>query len=126
MKSYTFNKKDFENKLVALETILSSNEDLDIDILPLKKKVHDIIESLQTDTVKIVLLGSFSDGKTSTVAGLLGKLEDNMKIDPDESSDDLVVYRPSSLKKALRLLTLQDCSELKKKRLTVAVSGSLK
>lgn len=104
MKSYTFNKKDFENKLVALETILSSNEDLDIDILPLKKKVHDIIESLQTDTVKIVLLGSFSDGKTSTVAGLLGKLEDNMKIDPDESSDDLVVYRPSSLKKGFEIV----------------------
>lgn len=104
MKSYTFNKKDFENKLVALETILSSNEDLDIDILPLKKKVHDVIESLQTDTVKIVLLGSFSDGKTSTVAGLLGKLEDNMKIDPDESSDDLVVYRPSSLKKGFEIV----------------------
>lgn len=104
MKSYTFNKKDFENKLVALETILSSNEDLDIDILPLKKKVHDVIESLQTDTVKIVMLGSFSDGKTSTVAGLLGKLEDNMKIDPDESSDDLVVYRPSSLKKGFEIV----------------------
>lgn len=104
MKSYTFNKKDFENKLVALETILSSNEDLDIDVLPLKKKVHDVIESLQTDTVKIVLLGSFSDGKTSTVAGLLGKLEDNMKIDPDESSDDLVVYRPSSLKKGFEIV----------------------
>lgn len=104
MKSYTFNKKDFENKLVALETILSSNEDLDIDILPLKRKVHDVIESLQTDTIKIVLLGSFSDGKTSTVAGLLGKLEDNMKIDPDESSDDLVVYRPSSLKKGFEIV----------------------
>ena len=104
MKSYIFNKKDFENKLVALETILSSNEDLDIDILPLKRKVHDVIESLQADTIKIVLLGSFSDGKTSTVAGLLGKLEDNMKIDPDESSDDLVVYRPSSLKKGFEIV----------------------
>ena len=104
MKSYTFNKKDFENKLVALETILSSNEDLDIDILPLKKKIHNVIEILQTDTVKIVLLKSFSDGKTSTVAGLLGKLEDNMKIDPDESSDDLVVYRPSSLKKGFEIV----------------------
>lgn len=104
MKSYTFNKKDFENKLVALETILSSNEDLDIDILPLKRKVHDVIESLQADTIKIVLLGSFSDGKTSTVAGLLGKLEDNMKIDPNESSDELVVYRPSSLKKGFEIV----------------------
>lgn len=123
MKSYTYNKKDFENKLVALDTILYSNEDLDIDILTLKKKVHDVMESLQADTIKIVLLGSYSDGKTSTVAGLLSKVEDNMKIDPDESSDELVVYHPSSLKKALRLLTLQDCLELRKKRLMVATSS---
>ena len=104
MKSYTYNKKDFENKLVALDTILYSNEDLDIDILTLKKKVHDVMESLQADTIKIVLLGSYSDGKTSTVAGLLSKVEDNMKIDPDESSDELVVYHPSSLKKGFEIV----------------------
>lgn len=38
MKSNTFSKTDFENKLMALENILTSNKDLDIDILPLKKK----------------------------------------------------------------------------------------
>ena len=104
MKSYTFYKEDFENKLVALESILSSNEDLDIDILPLKKKVNDVMESLKTNTIKIVLLGSISDGKTSTVAGLLGKVEENMKIDPDESSDELVVYRPIGLKKGYEIV----------------------
>lgn len=104
MKSYTFDKKAFENKLVALEAILSSNEDLDIDILPIKKKVHDVMESLQSNTIKIVLLGSFSDGKTSTVAGLLGKVEENMKIDPDESSDELVVYCPLSLKRGFEIV----------------------
>lgn len=104
MKSYAFNKKDFENKLAALEAILSSYEDLDIDLLPLKKKVQDVMESLQADTIKIVLLGSFSDGKTSTVAGLLGKVEENMKIDPDESSDELVVYHPSGLKRGFEIV----------------------
>lgn len=62
------------------------------------------MESLQTDTIKIVLLGSFSDGKTSTVAGFLGKVEDSMKIDPDESSDELVVYRPSGLKEGFEIV----------------------
>ncbi len=104
MKSNTFSKTDFENKLMALENILTSNKDLDIDILPLKKKIHDVMESLQTDTIKIVLLGSFSDGKTSTVAGFLGKVEDSMKIDPDESSDELVVYRPSGLKEGFEIV----------------------
>jgi hypothetical protein len=62
------------------------------------------MESLKTNTIKIVLLGSFSDGKTSTVAGLLGKVEENMKIDPDESSDELVVYRPIGLKKGYEIV----------------------
>lgn len=104
MKSHNFDKKKFEQKLESLEVILASNEDLDINILPLKEKVHDVKESLKSDTIKIVLLGSFSDGKTSTVAGLLGHLENNMKIDPDESSDELEVYRPSGLKQGFEIV----------------------
>ena len=38
-------------------------------------------------------MGSFSDGKTSAIAGLLGQVQDNMIIDQDESSDDLAIYR---------------------------------
>lgn len=108
---------------MALDTILYSNEDLDIDILTLKKKVHDVMESLQADTIKIVLLGSYSDGKTSTVAGLLSKVEDNMKIDPDESSDELVVYHPSSLKKGFEIVDTPGLFGTKEKRLMVATSS---
>lgn len=49
-------------------------------------------------------MGSFSDGKTSAIAGLLGRLEDNMKIDNDESSDELTVYRPKDLKKGFKII----------------------
>lgn len=40
-----------------------------------------------------MLLGSFSDGKTSTIAGFAGELLKNMKIDTDESSDQLEHYK---------------------------------
>ena len=50
-------------------------------------KIDSIINTLNDGEISVVLLGSFSDGKTSVVAGLLGRLEDNMKIDNDESSD---------------------------------------
>ena len=63
----------------------------------MKKVVDDGI-------VKIVLLGSFSDGKTSAIAGLLGKLEDSMKIDETESSDEIIVYRPLGLKKGFEIV----------------------
>lgn len=49
-------------------------------------------------------MGSFSDGKTSAIAGLLGRLEDNMKIDNDESSDELTIYRPKDLKKGFKIV----------------------
>lgn len=43
-------------------------------------------------------LGAFSDGKTSVIAGC-GWLciMDNMKIDSDESSNELAIYRPDHL-----------------------------
>lgn len=43
------------------------------------------------------LLGAFSDGKTGVVAAWLGKIMDDMKIDMDESSDRLAIYKPEGL-----------------------------
>lgn len=60
--------------------------------------------SRKPDFNSVVLLGSFSDGKTSAIAGLLGRLEDNMKIDNDESSDELTIYRPKDLKKGFKIV----------------------
>ena len=61
------------------------------------QKINDYINDQKNGTIKIVLLGSFSDGKTTAIAGLLGKLESNMKIDEDESSDELSVYHIDAL-----------------------------
>ncbi len=47
--------------------------------------------------LRIALLGAFSDGKTSMIAAWLGKIMDDMKIDMDESSDRLTIYKPEGL-----------------------------
>ena len=80
--------KDFS----MLKSLLQEGEELGLDLSILAKKIEEYIEAQKSGTIKIMLLGSFSDGKTTAIAGLLGKLEDNMKIDEDESSDELSVY----------------------------------
>lgn len=67
-------------------------------------KIDSIVDSINDGEISVVLLGSFSDGKTSAIAGLLGRLEDNMKIDNDESSDELTIYRPKDLKKGFKIV----------------------
>ena len=72
---------------------------------------------LEDGIVRIVLLGSFSDGKTSAIAGLLGRLEDTMKIDQDESSDELKVYRPAGLKEGFEIVDTPGLFGTKEKEL---------
>lgn len=85
------------NDFHILKELIEEGENLGLDFSLLKKKINDYINDQKNGTIKIVLLGSFSDGKTTAIAGLLGKLESNMKIDEDESSDELSVYHIDAL-----------------------------
>ena len=80
--------KDFE----VLKSLLLEGANYDLDLSELSQKLEGYTASSSEGLIKVVLLGSFSDGKTTAIAGLLNQLEDNMKIDEDESTDDLVVY----------------------------------
>lgn len=80
------------DKLETLKQLLITGEEFGIDASQLASKIDSVINQMNDQTVRIVLLGSFSDGKTSVIAGLLGQLKENMKIDQDESSDELAVY----------------------------------
>ena len=79
---------------MTAESLISEGEKLGIDVarLGLPQKIRSIKESVEGD-ISIVLLGSFSDGKTSTIAGFAGEVLANMKIDTDESSDQLEHYK---------------------------------
>ena len=45
----------------------------------------------------MVLVGGFSEGKTTVAAAWLERVMDNMKIDQSESSDAIEIYRPKGL-----------------------------
>ena len=83
--------------LNLLKQLIQEGEELGLDFSSLEKKINDYLLNLEGGTIKIVLLGTISDGKTTVIAGLLDKLESNMKIDEDESSDELLVYHIEAL-----------------------------
>ena len=103
MEEFNIRSKKAE-KLKALKGILSEGVEMMPGLKSYIDKIDSIINTLNDGEISVVLLGSFSDGKTSVVAGLLGRLEDNMKIDNDESSDELTIYRPKDLKKGFKIV----------------------
>ncbi len=95
MENFNVNSPNQDKTLKMLESLKSlieSGQQLDLNLDDLKKKMKSVLSMVNNPKVKIVLLGSFSDGKTSTIAGVLGHIEDSMKIDMDESSDQLSIY----------------------------------
>lgn len=103
MEEYKF-KSVSNGTLDKIKVLLEEGLGYGLKLQDCLKKVDSIKGMLNDGIVRIVLLGSFSDGKTSAIAGLLGRLEDTMKIDPDESSDELTVYRPLGLKQGFEIV----------------------
>lgn len=96
MEGYDFNQSS-NRKLAELESLVAEGKKLDFDLDEPLDKLQRIIETAQEKDLRIVLLGSFSDGKTSAIAGMLGKVENDMKIDSDESSDEIIAYHPEGM-----------------------------
>ena len=61
------------------------------------RKVDGLKNDIRAGKLKIALVGAFSDGKTSTVAGLIGHSDPSMKIAEEESSDEIVFYAPENI-----------------------------
>jgi hypothetical protein len=84
-------------KLNQLKGILIELKDIGVDIDDGLLKIEAALLGVDNEVLRIALLGAFSDGKTSVVAGWLGKIMDDMNIDMDESSDQLAIYKPEGL-----------------------------
>lgn len=97
-------KQRLKEALSGLEQLLDEGQRLGLDLADAARKLRSVVQASEDETIRIVLLGSFSDGKTSAIAGLLGRLEDSMKIDQDESSDELKIYRPKELKDGFEIV----------------------
>ncbi|RKU89328.1 labile enterotoxin output A [Helicobacter pylori] len=58
----------------------------------LKDKIHNAMENVAGQKLKVALVGGFSCGKTSIAAAWIDRLDESMKIDHQESSDEVKIY----------------------------------
>ncbi|RVZ10607.1 50S ribosome-binding GTPase [Helicobacter pylori] len=58
----------------------------------LKDKIHNAMENVAGQKLKVALVGGFSCGKTSIAAAWIDRLDKSMKIDHKESSDTVKIY----------------------------------
>ncbi|MGY2313140.1 LeoA/HP0731 family dynamin-like GTPase [Pseudomonas sp. SDO5522_S412] len=96
-KQFNASKTEVIKSLDNLQSLVGALEKLGLDVTQDIDKIKKAIGDVQTDALRIALLGAFSDGKTSVVAGWLGQVMKDMKIDTNESSDALAIYRPDNL-----------------------------
>lgn len=96
-KQFNASKTELIKSLDNLQNLVGALEKLGLDVTQDIDKIKKAIGDVQADALRIALLGAFSDGKTSVVAGWLGQVMKDMKIDTNESSDALAIYRPDNL-----------------------------
>lgn len=93
--------RDFKNEqkksveiLSKLDEFLTYGEDIGIHVdKNLKEKIAKVVSEVESQKLRVALIGGFSEGKTSIAAAWLEKYDkESMKIDHRESSDEVVVY----------------------------------
>ncbi|EFM9920348.1 GTP-binding protein, partial [Escherichia coli] len=90
-KQFSIEKQAAINSLLQLRGMLEMLGEMGINISDDLQKVTSAINAIESDVLRIALLGAFSDGKTSVIAAWLGKVMDDMNISMDESSDRLSI-----------------------------------
>lgn len=96
-KSYEIKKSKLLEKIEKLKQGIYQLKEIGFETEDSIKKLEETVNAVKNNKLSIALVGSFSDGKTSVIAGWLGEKLDNMKINSDESSDQLEIYTPKSL-----------------------------
>lgn len=120
--SYKLEKARLLEKIDAIKKNLTQLQEMDFDCSSAFNKLEETVKSLNDELISIVLVGSFSDGKTSVIAGWLGEQTDSMKIDSDESSDQLEIYKPTNLPEKCEIVDTPGLFGSKEKEIT---DGSL-
>lgn len=87
-------KKEKSKKTIErIAVLLKTGKDLGIEMdESLTEKLKKAKEETENRKLQVALIGGFSEGKTSIAAAWLGKIESNMKIKVEESSDEVTVY----------------------------------
>lgn len=96
-KQFNIEKQAAIDTLENLREVVVELGKVGIDVGDDLQKIASSLQAVRSDVLRVALLGAFSDGKTSVIAAWLGKVMDDMKIDMDESSDRLAIYKPEGL-----------------------------
>ncbi len=103
-KNYIDDKSALIHKMDNAKKKIQELDGMGIDISESIKKIESAMRIVQNDKLSVVLVGAFSDGKTSVVAGWINEKLDNMKIATDESSDEILCYTPTTIPEGCQIV----------------------
>ncbi len=93
LEQFKRNQKRNQENLKKLLDFIHTGEKYGIQIEEsLKDKIHNAMENVADQKLKVALVGGFSEGKTSIAAAWIDRLDESMKIDHRESSDAVKIY----------------------------------
>ncbi|WRF71415.1 50S ribosome-binding GTPase [Helicobacter pylori] len=93
LEQFKKNQKRNQEILKKLLDFIHTGEKYGIKVEEsLKDKIHNAMENVADQKLKVALVGGFSEGKTSIAAAWIDRLDESMKIDHKESSDEVKIY----------------------------------
>ncbi len=93
LKQFKRNQKRNQENLKKLLDFIHTGEKYGIQIEEsLKDKIRNAMENVAGQKLKVALVGGFSEGKTSIAAAWIERLDKSMKINHQESSDEVTIY----------------------------------
>ncbi|GAA8744316.1 50S ribosome-binding GTPase [Helicobacter pylori] len=93
LEQFKRNQKRNQENLKKLLDFIHTGEKYGIHIEEsLKEKIHNAMENVADQKLKVALVGGFSEGKTSIAAAWIDRLDESMNIDHQESSDAVKIY----------------------------------
>ncbi|QTP01925.1 50S ribosome-binding GTPase [Helicobacter pylori] len=93
LEQFKKNQKRNQEILKKLLDFVHTGEEYGIKVEEsLKDKIYNAMENVAGQKLKVALVGGFSCGKTSIAAAWIDRLDKSMKIDHQESSDEVKIY----------------------------------
>ncbi|PUD52615.1 50S ribosome-binding GTPase [Helicobacter pylori] len=93
LEQFKKNQERNQKNLQKLLDFVHTGEEYGIKVEEsLKDKIHNAMENVAGQKLKVALVGGFSEGKTSIAAAWIDRLDKSMKIDHQESSDAVKIY----------------------------------
>ncbi len=113
LEQFKRNQKRNQEILKKLLDFVHTGEEYGINIEEsLKDKIRNAMENVAGQKLKVALVGGFSEGKTSIAAAWIDRLDKNMKIAHQESSDAVKIY---DIDNEMELVDTRDYTGLNKK-----------